>query len=383
MRHAYQPPWIFATLALLLASSLPECLAQRQPDVNYLKRFDRAPMDSVKDFKNFERDSVKNDPGEQRTFLKFYIPSAILSEGLEPAAISGFNFNFGDDKVEMKLGTILSGKDGDLKNSLGIKLSAAAPQGTRTIFQYDKTPRDLSATLYGTKVVRQTSKFLKPDINGDGLKEKVYYAKNAQWINVTPKFSNVKRILFSDAQTYDEKYYTNFSMLVSYNWYYNSFDPKIYGKRFIATIGAGYGEFDNFNSLDDQVLRKGSIDPAGQFFTETESVNGKAGQFIRTSGILLTASIFKPVSKADALTNITLGANINSCGLGESSSQLTGNAGIYISKRSYDNAELELKEDFSLGIIGDFSQVDSIGEERYMRNNFKIMLSAQIPMRFN
>ena len=37
-------------------------------------------------------------------FSQFYIPSAITSEGIEPASVSNLNVNFGDDKVKLKWG---------------------------------------------------------------------------------------------------------------------------------------------------------------------------------------------------------------------------------------------------------------------------------------
>ena len=62
---------------------------------------------------SFKHQLTKNNNTNISNFLNFYIPSSITSEGIEPAAVSNLNVDFGDDKVKLKWG--YSGKKNEEK----------------------------------------------------------------------------------------------------------------------------------------------------------------------------------------------------------------------------------------------------------------------------
>jgi hypothetical protein len=380
----------FGLLLLLGHGVALTAMAQRRQDLRFIENTqkDGARRIYTRDNKKLEQPDA-SDEGRKTEFLKFYIPSSILFAGIEPAAVSKFNVAFGDDQVELKLGKVLGDKeDENLNNSIALKFSAAAPSGSRALFQFDETPKDWGGGVVYTLLTKHAAGYiLKSIADSVSGKEsnKVYVSRKAQWLNVNATAGRSKRVLFSDERNYTTKHYTNFALQANYNFFYNAWYGSLPCKRHIASLGLGVGHFDNYEDLDDHTLRKGVINTGEGYFAETESVAGKKGTLERKLGLLLSGAIFKPLSRFDALTSVVLGANVNSFGAGTSSHYMNGNAGFYISKRSFekdDEGNEQLKEDFSFGILADFSNLTSWGATDYFKDNFKVMITAQIPLRF-
>lgn len=315
-------------------------------------------------------DSSKNNSENVSDFLRFYIPSSITTEGIEPAAVSSFNLGFGDDNVKLKWG-FSRNKDEKkfLKNSFGMSIGAKAPEGAKSLFQFDKTPSDMQIGLAFTKVLNEISYSYR------GIKS----SEEAYWLNVNLNYSRSKDIIFSDDTSYSKVGNNNFSFLVSINHYFNSwFNKKYTLLRNVWNLGIGIGHFSNIDDLDDITLRKGFV--SGQYFTESESVIGKKGIFSRDFGLIVRGSLFYPISHPESKAYLMLGINANSFGIGTSKFTANSNGGIYISKREYDDGVLTDK--FSFGILGDYSALENWGTAGYGKKNFKVVLVSQIPLRW-
>src|SRR5687767_2961578 len=221
-------------------------------------------------------------------FIQFYIPSSILFAGIEPAAVSKLNVAFGEDKVELKVGKVL-GKTvvENLDNSVALNISVSAPSGTKTIFEYENVPRDISLGVGYTHLMKHKAHFI--DIE-DTLTQRVFISREAQWLNINISLRNSKGYFFSDDFTYTTEYNYNFRILANYNFYYNAWYGKLPKRRHIVSTGIGVGHFDNYQSLDDYTLHKGIIDPENGFFGETESVTGKKGLLEKEFGLLLSVA---------------------------------------------------------------------------------------------
>lgn len=318
-----------------------------------------------------KRTTLSNDTTIEN-FILFYIPSSINNNSFLPAAISSFNLAFGDDKVELKFGIFNKKKEkAILKNSFGVSISAEAPEGVRTLFKYDKTPSDLSLGLTYTKVAKQVSYF----INEEPSSEEAY------WINTNIDLSKNNVTVFSNDTTFSELNNINFSGLVSFNHYFNSWLAKKYIKRRnIWSVGAGVGHFSNYEDLDDIVFRKGIS--SNNYFSESKSIIGKKGDFKRSFGLLTRAFFFYPISSPFSKMYTALGVNFNSFGIGTSDFTANSNFGVYISKRKFDEDTELLTDEFSFGIVAVYENINKWGTEDYAKNNFSVNLLAQIPLRW-
>ena len=315
---------------------------------------------------------VENDKENISNFLRFYIPSAIVTEGIEPAAVSSLNIGFGDDKVKLKWG-FSRNKDEKkfLRNSFGFSAGAKAPEGARTFFQSGKTPGDIQGGFAYTYVLNEISY----SYGGNKSSEEAY------WLNVNVNYNRNKVFIFSTDRDYDKKINHNFSILVGVNHYFNSWYKKnAILARNVWNISAGLGHFSNYDELDDLTLHKGV--GFADMFSESESVIGKRGEFDRHFGVLLRGSAFYPISHPESKAYFMLGVNANTFGIGSSNFTANANGGIYISKRKYDEDEDLLTDIFSIGILADYSALQDWGSSGYGNKNFKLVVVSQIPLRW-
>lgn len=326
---------------------------------------------------------------EKSIFLQKNIPSVIGSSGMAPAHFDNLNLSFGDDKLSFTSGFFTD--KSTKKNSYGFSLSAEAPNGSRTIFQPGgKTPFDFGIEFKYTNEL-SASKWFLVETNSSTKAQTVtnnISSVSNKWLNFSFSANLAKHILFSnDTLNYNKNPFT-FEAFVNFNYLFNSFIVNSYvKKRVLTSIGAGFGRFTNYTAQDEINLRKGIIYNNSQL-SETEVVSGrKAAAYKIYNGLIVKGAIFKPLTDPFALSQIHLGATMSSFGAGSSNHLLNGTAGVYFSKWKKDETDDTppkkiLKESFSVGLIADFRNLQNSSDTDYMKDNFKIVLSAQIPLSF-
>lgn len=319
---------------------------------------------------------------DKAAFLQKNIPSVIGSSGMAPAFFDNFNVSFGDDKLSITTGTFA---DSLKKNSFGASITAEAPNGSRTVFQPGgQTPFDFGVELKYTFEKSASTWYLK-GYKGDS--NKISSISN-KWINVSFAGNIAKHILFTDDTLNITKNPFTFEALISFNYLFNSFILKEHIKRRILySLGAGFGRYTNYEEQDEINLRKGVIYNNNQL-SETEVVSGRrADSYQVFNGLVIKAGIYKPLSDPFSYNHVHLGATISSFGLGSANHLLNSTGGIYYSRwKSEDDEDNEgkkiLKEIFSVGLIADFRNLQNAKQSAYAKENFKMVLSAQIPLNF-
>ncbi len=319
---------------------------------------------------------------DKAAFTQKNIPSVIGSSGMAPAFFDNFNVSFGDDKISFTTGKFADKKK---KNSIGMSLSADAPNGSRTVFQPgSKTPYDFGVELKYTYEISASKWFLK----SDGRATNKISSVSNKWINFSFLGNSAKHILFSNDTLNITKNPFTFEALVSFNYLFNSFIINDYvKKRILYSLGAGYARYTNYEDQDEINLRKGVVYNNNQL-SETEVISGRrADNYKVLNGLVVKAGIYKPLSDPFSYNQIHLGATASSFGLGSSNHLLNSTGGIYFSKwKSEDDEDVPgkkiLKEIFSVGLIADFRNLQNGKQSAYMKNNFKMVLSAQIPLNF-
>jgi len=320
---------------------------------------------------------------DKAVFLQKVIPSVIGSTGMAPAYFDNLNLSFGDDKLSFTTGVFT---DKNTKtNSFGFSLSAEAPNGSRTVFEPGgKTPFDFGIEFKYTAELSASKWFL---IENGTVTNNISSISN-KWINFSLSGNLAKHILFTnDTLSHIQNPFT-FEALVNFNYLFNSFVINKYiKKRILCSIGAGFGRFTNYAEQDEINLRKGIVYNNNQL-SETEVISGRrATDYKVYNGVIFKGTIFKPLTDPFAFSQIHLGATLSSYGAGSSTHLLNGTAGVYFSKwKKEDNDDTPpkkvLKESFSVGLIADFRNLQNSSNSGYMKDNFKIVISAQIPLSF-
>lgn len=328
------------------------------------------------------RDAHDLIPAEKAAFVLNNIPSVISKSGMAPAFFDNFSFGFGDDEVAIATGDFFSR---DKTKSFGGEITAEAPNGSRTVFQPGgKIPYDFGLELKFTK--EKKAKKWKYIENGT-TKSDISSVK-FEWINVSLSSNLGELVLFSnDTVNYTQSPFT-FEAVVSYNSNFNSFIIQRYvNRRFIWNAGIGIGRFTNYSELEEISLRKGTVYNSNQF-SEKEIVTGRnANDYKVFNGLVIRAAAYKPVTDPFSYTAIHIGATLSSFGIGSKNHLLGGTTGLYFSRwKSEDDEDnsgkKSLKELFSVGLIADFGNLQNLSKSDYMKDNLKIVLSAQIPLSF-
>jgi hypothetical protein len=321
---------------------------------------------------------------DKDAFLQKNIPSIIGKSGMAPAFFDNFNISLGDDELSVTSGTFTNDNK---TQSCGGSLKASAPNGSRAIFQPGgKTPFDVEAQLKYTWELSAT----KWNLIQNGVTTTDISSISNKWINFSFSGNIAKQILFTDDTLNQTKNPFTYEALVSFNYLFNSFVIQSYIKRrVLLNIGAGFGRFTNYEALDEINLRKGSIYNNNQL-SETEVISGrKNGDYKVFNGVVIRGAAYKPLTDPLSFSAVHLGATLNSFGLGSSNHILNGTTGLYFSKwksedQTNDNGTTTsaLKEVFSVGLIADFKNLQDASTSTYIKDNFKLVVSAQIPLNF-
>jgi len=326
--------------------------------------------------------SLTND--EKNVFLQKNIPSVISKSGMAPAHFDNFNISFGDDEIALTSGTFTSNTK---TQSFGGTIKAAAPNGSRVIFQPgSKAPLDFNAELKYTFEFDTKKRTLSVPITGSPYN---ISSVSNKWVNVSFSSSIKNHILFlNDTSNITEHPFT-FEALVSYNYLFNSFliNTEI-DKRILFSFGAGLARFTNYSEFNEINLRKGIF--SSTQFSETEVISGRVNNSYKiTTGTVIRAAAYKPLTDPFSLSALHAGITANSFGLGSSNHLLNGTAGIYFSRWAVENEQNSggtqdpiMKEIFSIGLIADFKNLQNASQNEYLKNNFRIMVTAQIPLQF-
>jgi len=324
---------------------------------------------------------------------KQYIPSIIANTGMATANFDNIGFTFGDDKFNFTKG---------IGNNFGLKINADAPNGSFTIFKPGQAAYVYSGELKYTFGQLGSKWFL---LNNDGTVSDKVSSTRQSWFNVTGSLSQSSLPLFSSDSTYEKKHETAFELLLSWNGVFNSlYVPKYIRERMLWSIGAGIGKLNNYQTLDEITLEPGTYySHTGAFAHIDDKVEGRKGNFKSFVGPVFRGAVFAPLLSPFSLTNVSLGITANSAGAFSSKHMLHGTAGIYFSKRHWDTnidenpvlicndnniknchivSRKKLVEDFSVGLICSWKNIQNMGNENYAVNNFRILLSAQIPLKF-
>lgn len=331
------------------------------------------------DEKNRGSGSVMSDSAK-RVFFDKNIPSVIGKTGMAPAFFGNLSLSFGDDKLSFSTGGF---SDTVKRISFGGELSAAAPNGSRTVFKPGgSAPYDFAIHLKLTKENTGTKWYA---LDRERRTDTVSSVRNTWWnFSFTPGIA--KQILFADDTLHKTRNPFTYEALISFNGIFNSFYFQRYvNKRILWSVGVGYGRFTNYSELDEVTLHKGRA--YENVLSETETVSGRRGDYRIVTGPVVRLSLFKPLTDPFSFTNVHLGATLNSFGLGTSKHLAHATAGVYFSKWKSEAADDQpskqvAKELFSVGLIASFKNLQNISDSNYAGKNLSIIVSAQIPLRF-
>lgn len=324
---------------------------------------------------------------------KQYIPSIIANTGMAIANFDNIGFTFGDDKFNFTKG---------IAKNFGIKITADAPNKSFTIFKPGQAAYVYSGELKYTFGQFGSKWFL---LNSDGTVSDRTSSTRQSWFNLSGSLSQSSLPLFSSDSTYEKKHEIEFEFLLSWNGIFNSlYVPKYIRERMLWSIGGGIGRINNYSTLDEISLEPGTYySHTGAFTRIDDEVEGRKGTFKSFVGSVFRGAVFAPLLSPFSLTNISLGITANSAGAFSAKHMLHGTAGIYFSKRHWDNnvdenprivcsdnsvqnchivTRKKLVEDFSVGLICSWKNIQNMGDENYAANNFRVLLSAQIPLKF-
>jgi hypothetical protein len=333
-------------------------------------------------------------PEEKQKLAKRYIPSIIANTGMAPAKFDNIGFTFGDDKFSFSKG---------LSNHFGLKLGADAPNQSLTIFKPGQSAYSFTSELKGTAFL-PGAKWELLDKGGNPTGE--ISSTREDWINFTGNLSYQSLPLFTTDSTYSKNKEVTFEFMVSINSVFNSlFIKRHMAKRYLFSFGLGIGKINNYKKLDELTYRPGNYYNSKTAFVENDDpVIGRKGEFKSFVGSIIRLSVFKPLLSPFSLTNLSLGFTGSSAGAFSNNHMLNANGGLYFSKRHWevdtdepstldcpDNTAKNCKiktpkkliEDFSVGLILDWKNLQDSHIAGYSNKNFKVLLSAQIPLRFD
>ncbi|MEO6686161.1 MAG: hypothetical protein ABIN24_09355 [Dyadobacter sp.] len=321
------------TLLIMFCLLTLQALAQNRKEVEAAKEFQAVPAvdDQIHGLAipaPQKKALIKGelDSNDDRGFLDFYVPTAILAFGIEPASISKVNLGITDTKFSFKYGF----RTGDttatkkLRSGLGIAFGAKLSDGARVLFSSDETPREFSLSLIHTLVIRDVLYFVT-----NKRQEKLYSSSNARWINTSVSGSISEKNVFSGDTTYSKHKNFNGQILLSFSNLFNSLYGKYKWGRNIINIGAGYGFFDNYESLKSYTLRRSIINVNQGYIGESKSIIGKRGDFKKLNGVIGTISAFYPLTSPTKLTSLIIGANGNIFGVASDNYSANINAGFF------------------------------------------------------
>lgn len=368
---------------ILLALSLK---AQTKNEIEAAAQFIQSPVSQSQILEELDSVqttvSIKGTPSDtdQRNFLDFYIPSAILVFGIEPASVSKVTLGLTDTKFNFKYGFRPKENTSSSKlfSGFGVAAGAKLSDGARVLFSRDDIPKDFSLDFIYTRVVRDVVYMRnQKDL---GLSP-TFASNNARWINLSLTGNVSQKNIFSSDTIFVKRSNLNAQFLVSFTNLFNSLYGSYKYGRNIFNIGLGYGLFDNYESLNSYTLRRGIINVNQKYFGETKVVIGKKGSFKKINGVIGTISAFYPLTSPVKLTTLIIGANGNVFAPESTEVSANVNGGFFLSQRSFDS-DKKLKENFSFGLIAVFDQLQDRGEGEYFRENFSVRLTAQIPISF-
>jgi hypothetical protein len=340
------------------------------------------------------KNPVKLSDDEIVKLSKRYIPSIIANTGMAPANFDNIGVTFGDDKFNFTK---------SINDNFGFKLGADAANKSYTLFKPGQSSYVFTGELKGTKNLRG-AKWALLDSKGNPTGQTS--STREDWINFSGAFSYSSLPVFSTDTTYVKKHEPAFEFLVSINSVFNSlFIDRYKNKRYLASLGIGIAKINNYKKLSELTYRPGNYYATTKAFVENDDpVVGRKGDFKSFVGAIVRASVFKPLLDPFSLSNLSLGVTANSAGMFSSNHMLNGNAGIYYSKRHWgiDASEpstlicpdgdpknckvstpKKLIEDFSIGLIFDWKNLQDRNIQDYSSKNFKVLLSAQIPLNFD
>lgn len=323
------------------------------------------------------KDSITT--ADPRSLLDFYIPSALFTFNVEPASVSRVTISAIDTKFSFKYG-FRDKSDAPDPNAperpasgWGFAFSSKLTDGAKTLFTPDDISKEYSLKIIRTFALRNRVWVLS--------ESKALSSVQSRWINVNLNTDINQKNVFTGDTVFTKHNNVNAQLLITYNNLFNSLIIKKYiRQRNIFNLGLGYGWFDNYESLKSYTLRRSVINTAGSYVGESSNVVGKRGTFQQLNGVLGVASLFIPLTSPTQLTSLILGGNGTMFGIGSSNYTATVNVGFFLSQRTFKEAKLT--ENFSFGLLAVWSQLQKRQEANYAKDNFSIILTAQIPISF-
>ncbi|WP_157627010.1 hypothetical protein [Spirosoma luteum] len=323
------------------------------------------------------KDSINT--ADPRSLLDFYIPSALFTFNVEPASVSRVTISAVDTKFSFKYGFRDKSDTPDPNaperpaSGWGFAFSSKLADGAKTLFTPDDISKEYSLKIIRTFALRNRVWVLS--------KSKALSSVQSRWINVNLNTDINQKNVFTGDTVFTKHNNVNAQLLITFNNLFNSLIIKKYIRhRNIFNLGLGYGWFDNYESLKSYTLRRSVVNTAGSYVGENSSVVGKRGTFQQLNGVIGVASVFIPLTSPTQLTSLILGGNGTMFGIGSSNYTATVNAGFFLSQRTFK--EGKLTENFSFGVLAVWSQLQKRQEANYAKDNFSIILTAQIPISF-
>ncbi|HRI22465.1 MAG TPA: hypothetical protein PLA68_16000, partial [Panacibacter sp.] len=333
---------------------------------------------------------------DRKLFYGMYIPSIIAKSGMAPAKFDNFGFSFGDDKVNFSTGLVSWGGQNTDNKSIGLQVSAAAPNGSKTLFQPGSKAFDFGLGLKYT--LKNEGKVWNVSHPAVGIPPPVISSQSFSWWNLSFNSDYSALNIFDSDTTYNKRKEFTYEFLVNINGVFNSlYFKNLIRRRLTWSAGIGLAKFNNYTNLDEITLHNGNYYSTSGVFSEKDNTTGRMGNYETFTGLIFRGALYKPLTNPYAFSNVYLGLTANYYGIGSSSNILNSNFGVYFSKRHYDDVVDEvvdananrhivntrkLVEDFSIGLIADFKNIQAANQDDYWGKNFKVILSAQIPLKF-
>lgn len=334
-----------------------------------------------------------NQPEQINRFYYFEIPAVINGSNLDPSAISSLNANFSESKISFKVGfpSVFRDSVKNLKHSGFIQPSFKAANGISTLYKSGSPPLEYGLSAGYSYIARHRYWVFKDTIK---YGKNIHSSEDVTWLNIIGNIERVNYNMFKEDAVYGNVVNRindfNGGVFVSINHYFSSVLKSKRWKRHIISLGIGYAKTNNYSSLKKRTYEEGIFiynTDSTSYQSVSETKAGAIGEFKRYEGLASYAELFVPIFKSKKNGALHFGNRVTYYGIGKQEYIINGSTGFYVNLKDRSdykpNQDKSAKDILSFSLTGQFNQLNNMGEDEYMKDNFTLVLQLAIPLRFH
>jgi hypothetical protein len=330
-----------------------------------------------------QEDLPKTVERASNNFYSFEIPAAINGSNINPSPFSALSFDLTDSKLAFKYGFPHLEKTpvriDSVRNYGFIQGNIRATTGIATLFKPGDTPFGYGISSGWSHIIK--NKYWVYTANPTDIS-----SQNVQWFSIRADVQRENYNIFNETATFGTINQETTDYLYSFFASYNSFfysEIKRYKKsNHILTGGLGVARTNNYNSLKKRTLDEGVIrysDDGTTYKSVVKTTDGASGEFRTYQGVTAFVEAYVPLyRKSGQKTSIYLGGRGTWYGVFKNENIINASGGLFANVKKKLNGEDLL----NLALAGRFNNLNDVRLDNYWQDNFSVILSTSIPIRF-